>query len=68
VIEENESDAPVRSGQVGDMKTVTWRTNRLAYVLLAKAPSLDLQAVGNSIASGKTVPLYSDRAEGARDS
>lgn len=59
VIEENESDAPVRSSQVGEMKTVTWRANRLAYVLLAKTPSLDLQAIGNSIASGKTAPLYS---------
>jgi len=68
VIEENEGDAPVRSGQVGEMKTVTWRANRLAYVLLAKTPSLDLQAVGNSIASGKTVPLYSDRADVSHDS
>jgi anti-sigma factor RsiW len=59
VIEENKGDAPVRSGQVGEMKTVTWRANRLAYVLLAKAPSLDLQAIGNSIATGKAAPLYS---------
>lgn len=59
VMEQNESDAPVRSTQVGEMKTVTWRTNRLAYVLLAKAPSLDLQALGKSIASGKMAPLYS---------
>ncbi|KIG01725.1 anti-sigma factor family protein [Caballeronia concitans] len=69
VIEENKGDAPVHAGQVGEMKTVTWRTNRLAYVLLAKAPSLDLQAVGNSIASGKTVPLYSSGdADVSRDS
>lgn len=68
VIEENEGDAPVRSGQAGEMKTVTWRANRLAYVLLAKSPSIDLQAVGSSIAGGKTAPLYSDRADGARDS
>lgn len=59
VIEENEGDAPVRSSQVGDMKTVTWRANRLAYVLLAKTPSIDLQAVGNSIAGGKAPALYS---------
>ncbi|SAK74748.1 transmembrane anti-sigma factor [Caballeronia hypogeia] len=59
VIEENESDAPVKSSQVGEMKTVTWRANRLAYVLLAKTPSLDLQAIGSSIANGKTAPLYS---------
>jgi anti-sigma factor RsiW len=69
VIEENEGDAPVRSGQVGEMKTVTWRANRLAYVLLAKTPSLDLQAIGNSIASGKTAPLYSKGdADARRDS
>ncbi|MFM0323214.1 anti-sigma factor family protein [Caballeronia glebae] len=69
VIEENEGDAPVRAGQVGEMKTVTWRANRLAYVLLAKAPSLDLQAVGNSIAGGKTAPLYSSgNADPSRDS
>jgi len=30
VIEENEGDAPVRASRVGEMKTVTWRTNRLA--------------------------------------
>ncbi|MCC8402958.1 zf-HC2 domain-containing protein [Paraburkholderia sp. MMS20-SJTN17] len=63
VIEENERDAPVRSSQVGQMKTVTWRANRLAYVLLAKDPSLDLEAIGNSIAGGKTAPLYSSANE-----
>ncbi|HEX8828787.1 MAG TPA: zf-HC2 domain-containing protein [Xanthobacteraceae bacterium] len=69
VLEENEGDAPVRSGQVGDMKTVTWRANRLAYVLLAKSPSIDLQAIGKTIASGKAVPLYSTADGGAsRDS
>lgn len=69
VLEENEGDAPVRSGQVGEMKTVTWRANRLAYVLLAKSPSIDLQAIGKTIASGKTVPLYSSADGGAsRDS
>jgi len=69
VIEENEGDAPVRASRVGEMKTVTWRTNRLAYVLLAKTPSLDLQAIGDSIASGKTAPLYSSAsADVARDS
>ncbi|WP_277183868.1 anti-sigma factor [Caballeronia sp. BR00000012568055] len=69
VIEENEGDAPVKSSQVGEMKTVTWRANRLAYVLLGKAPSVDLQVIGNSIASGKTAPLYSDgSADLSRDS
>ena len=69
VIEENEGDAPVRASRVGEMKTVTWRTNRLAYVLLAKTASLDLQAIGDSIASGKTAPLYSSAsADVARDS
>ncbi|SAK50186.1 anti-sigma factor family protein [Caballeronia ptereochthonis] len=69
VIEENQGDAPVRSSQIGEMKTVTWRANRLAYVLLAKAPSLDLQAIGNSIAGGKTAPLYgSANADKSRDS
>ncbi|WP_233805344.1 anti-sigma factor family protein [Paraburkholderia sp. HP33-1] len=69
VIEENERDAPVRSSQVGQMKTVTWRANRLAYVLLAKDPSLDLEAIGSSIAGGKTAPLYSSaNADAPRDS
>ncbi|SAK84580.1 transmembrane anti-sigma factor [Caballeronia catudaia] len=69
VIEENEGDAPVRSSRVGEMNTVTWRANRLAYVLLAKTPSIDLQAIGNSIAGGKTAPLYSSgSAEVPRDS
>jgi anti-sigma factor RsiW len=69
VIEENEHDAPVRSSQVGQMKTVTWRANRLAYVLLAKDPSLDLEAIGNSIAGGKTAPLYSSaNGDGSRAS
>jgi anti-sigma factor RsiW len=69
VIEDKQGDAPVASQQVGEMKTVTWRANRLAYVLLAKDPSLDLQAIGNTIAKGKAAPLYSrDNADVPRDS
>jgi anti-sigma factor RsiW len=69
VIEDKQSDAPVRSQQVGEMKTVTWRANRLSYVLLAKDPSLDLQAIGDTIAGGKAVPLYSrDNGEMSHDS
>ncbi|WP_250501229.1 zf-HC2 domain-containing protein [Caballeronia sp. GAWG1-5s-s] len=65
VIEEAKSDEPVRTQQVGEMKTVTWRTNRLAYVLLAKDTSLDLQKLGQGIASGKVAELYGQSAEDA---
>ncbi|SAL49799.1 anti-sigma factor family protein [Caballeronia humi] len=58
VIEDGQGDAPVRSQQVGEMKTVTWRANRLAYVLLAKDTSVDLQKMAQGIASGKTSQLY----------
>jgi hypothetical protein len=40
------------------MKTVTWRANRLAYVLLAKDTSVDLQRMADGIASGQTGQLY----------
>ena len=41
------------------MKTVTWRANRMAYVLLAKDTSVDLQQMAQQIAAGKTANLYS---------
>jgi len=69
VIEDGKGDAPVKTQQVGEMKTATWHANRLAYVLLAKQTSLDLQALGQSIANGKAAQLYGEAAEeGARDS
>jgi anti-sigma factor RsiW len=58
IIEDGQGDAPVRSQQVGEMKTVTWRANRLAYVLLAKDTSVDLQRMADGIASGQTGQLY----------
>jgi anti-sigma factor RsiW len=58
VIEDGQGDAPVHAQQVGEMKTVTWRANRLAYVLLAKDTSVDLQKMAQGIASGKTTQLY----------
>jgi anti-sigma factor RsiW len=59
VIEDAHADAPIQSQQVGEMKTVTWRANRLAYVLLAKDTSVDLQQMAQQIAAGKTAILYS---------
>ncbi|WP_175607928.1 hypothetical protein [Paraburkholderia piptadeniae] len=35
------------------MKTVTWRSNKLAYVLLAKNTPVDLQQMAQQIANGK---------------
>ena len=63
VIEDAKGDAPVHAQQVGEMKTVTWRANRLAYVLLAKDTSLDLQKLGQGIASGKVAELYGQSDE-----
>jgi len=58
VIEDPHADEPIRSQQVGEMKTVTWRANRMAYVLLAKDTSVDLQKMAEQIAAGKTANLY----------
>lgn len=63
VIEDTHADAPIHSQQVGEMKTVTWRANRLAYVLLAKDTSVDLQQMARQIAEGKTANLYSQAAD-----
>lgn len=59
VIEDANADEPVHAQQVGDMKTVTWRANRMAYVLLAKDTAVDLQQMAERIAAGKTGNLYS---------
>ncbi|MPW19664.1 anti-sigma factor [Paraburkholderia sp. CNPSo 3157] len=53
-------DEPVRAQQVGQMKTVTWRSNKLAYVLLAKNTPVDLQQMAQKIANGKVSYLYGD--------
>lgn len=59
VIEDAHADESIHSQQVGEMKTVTWRTNRMAYVLLAKDTSVDLQQLAQQIAAGKGANLYS---------
>ena len=58
VIEDAHGDQPVRTDQVGEMKTVTWHANKLAYVLLAKNASVDLKAMAEQISEGKTRDLY----------
>jgi len=63
VIEDAHADEPVRAQQVGEMKTVTWRENRLAYVLLANNSSVDLKQMAQRIADGKTAALYSKVAQ-----
>ncbi|MEM5382970.1 anti-sigma factor [Paraburkholderia phymatum] len=58
VLEDSHADEPVRAQQVGQMKTVTWRSNKLAYVLLAKNTPVDLQQMAKQIANGKVSYLY----------
>jgi anti-sigma factor RsiW len=58
VLEDSHADEPVRAQQVGQMKTVTWRSNKLAYVLLAKNTPVDLQQMAQQIANGKVSYLY----------
>lgn len=63
VIEDTHGDAPLRTQQVGEMKTVTWRANKLAYVLLARNDSVDLNEMAQRIVNGKTGDLYGNATE-----
>jgi anti-sigma factor RsiW len=63
MIEDPHGGAPMQTAQVGEMKTVTWHGNNLAYVLLAKNATVDLQAMAKEIADGKTADLYSQATQ-----
>ncbi|WP_114811238.1 anti-sigma factor family protein [Paraburkholderia kururiensis] len=63
VIEDTHGDAPLRMQQVGEMKTVTWRANKLAYVLLARNDSVDLKEMAQQIVNGKAGDLYGNATE-----
>jgi len=60
VTRDSRPDAELKAGQVGEMQTVTWRRDNLGYVLLvAKDSSIDLERLGQEIASGAAAALYS---------
>ena len=59
VTQDARSDEEPRLKQVGGMRTVAWRRDRLAYVLLAKDSTLDLTELGVEISREQTPVLYS---------
>ena len=50
-------DEPARAEKVGGMDAVTWRRDRLAYVLVAKNDSVNLEQIGVQISQGHTAQL-----------
>jgi anti-sigma factor RsiW len=56
-IAETGTDEPAHAEKVGGMDAVTWRRHRLAYVLVAKNDSVDLERLGTQIAQGRTPEL-----------
>jgi len=48
---------PAHAEKVGGMDAVTWRRDRLAYVLVAKNDSVNLEQIGTLIAQGRTPEL-----------
>lgn len=56
-IAETGPDEPAHAEQVGGMDAITWRRDRLAYVLVAKNDSVDLARLGTQIAQGRTPEL-----------
>jgi anti-sigma factor RsiW len=50
-------DEPARAQKVSGMDAVTWRHNRLAYVLVAKNDSVNLEQLGAQIAQGRAPEL-----------
>ena len=50
-------DEPAHAEKVGGMDAVTWRRDRLAYVLVAKNDSVNLEQIGTQIAQGRAPEL-----------
>lgn len=50
-------DEPAHAQKVGGMDAVTWRRDRLAYVLVAKNDSVNLEQIGAKIAQGHAPEL-----------
>ncbi|MCP2084557.1 UNVERIFIED_ORG: anti-sigma factor RsiW [Paraburkholderia sediminicola] len=58
VMKEAKPDAGTATRQVASMTVVTWRQSELGYALIGPLRGLDLNALGNSISTRRTAPLF----------
>jgi anti-sigma factor RsiW len=56
--DERVDEAPI-ARKLGDLQTVSWRRNRLGYVLLGRAPERELLELALRLAQGDAPALYS---------
>jgi anti-sigma factor RsiW len=58
VITDSKPDQSLQTQQVGEMKVVTWRRDRLSYALVSSEPAVDLLTLGAQIATHLTPTLF----------
>lgn len=58
VTKEAKPDAGTATQRVASMTVVTWRQSELGYALIGPPRGLDLNALGNSISTRRTAPLF----------
>ena len=58
VTKEAKPDAGTATQRVASMTVVTWRQSELGYALIGRPRGLDLNALGNSISTRRTAPLF----------